>query len=90
MTREIDGFDTIVTLASWEPRFVQGMKRILDKYRAQRLLVYFVGEYRNQTEENRERLRLLLNEHPGMEIKEQELSFDLGRVPTSGGGCLST
>ncbi len=75
MTREIDGFDTIVTLASWEPRFVQGMKRILDKYRAPRLLVYFVGEYRSQTEENRERLKLLLDDHPGMKLEERELSF---------------
>lgn len=76
MASEMDGLDTIATFASWEPRFVQGMKRILDKYRAPRLLVYFVEEYRSQTENNRERLGLLLDDHPGMKIEERKLSFE--------------
>ena len=87
--------DLIVTVASWEPRFILGMERTLKKYSSRRLLVYFVSEYETRTREARTRLKVIANQRR-IELTEKNISFrspgktwrllggDLG--PTSDGG----
>ena len=68
-------FDALVTVASWEPRFVPGLKRTLQECSARRILAYFIGEYGDRTEEARHALRKMLKEHPEVDLKEQEITF---------------
>ena len=68
-------FDVIVTVASWEPRFVLGMERTLRKSRARKILCYFIGEYAERTEMARQELRRIANEHSGIELREEEMTF---------------
>ena len=68
-------FDILVTVASWEPRFVLGLKRTLQECSARRILAYFIGEYGDRTEEARHALRKILKKHPGVALKEQEITF---------------
>ena len=74
-------FDVLVTVASWEPRFVLGLKRTLQEYSARRILAYFIGEYGDRTEEARHALRKILKKHPGVALKEQEITFGTPQVP---------
>lgn len=76
VSRETNAVDTIVTVASWEPRFVLGVKRILDTYRAPRLLTYYIQEYCNQTAKAREHLARLLGDYPDVRHDEKDVSFD--------------
>ena len=70
-----NAYDVLVTVASWEPRFVQGIKRTLRECSAGRILAYFMGEYGNRTEEARHALRELVKDNPGMSLQEQEIAF---------------
>ena len=66
MESKISGpIDVVVTVASWEPRFIQGIKRTLAECSFRRLLAYFIGEYSDRTEEARQSLRQVAEEHPG-------------------------
>ena len=66
--------DLIVTMASWEPRFILGMERTLEQYSSRRLLVYFVNEYEARTREARTRLKFIANQHR-IELTEKNVSF---------------
>ena len=66
--------DLIVTVASWEPRFILGMERTLKQYSSPQLLVYFVSEYKKRTEEARIRLGGLADQRQ-IQLIEQEISF---------------
>ena len=66
--------DLIVTVASWEPRFILGMERTLEQCSSPRLLAYFVSEYKQRTQEARTRLRILANQRQ-IRLEEQEMSF---------------
>ena len=68
-------FDALVTVVSWEPRFVLGLKRTLQRCSARRILAYFIGEYGDRTEEARHALQKMLKEHPEVALKEQEITF---------------
>ena len=67
-------FDAIVTVASWEPRFLLGLKRTLRESAAKRVLAYFVGEYSDRTEQAREELRGIVEEAK-IELQEEKISF---------------
>ena len=67
--------DTIVTVASWEPRFIEGIKRTLEKWTCRRLLVYFIGEYGERTKETRDVLKQMVGKPSGFTVEERELSF---------------
>ena len=67
--------DVVVTVASWEPRFIQGMRRALAERTFRRLLAYFISEYGDRTEEARQVLRKMAGECPGVVFQEQEMSF---------------
>ena len=75
MTGRHKAFDVLVTVASWEPRFVLGIERTLQERSAGRILAYFIGEYGNRTEEARHALRKISKEHPGIDLREQEMTF---------------
>ena len=66
--------DLIITVASWEPRFILGMERTLERYSSPRLLVYFVSEYEQRTQEARTRLSGLADQRK-IRLKEQDISF---------------
>ena len=68
-------FDVLVTVASWEPRFVLGLTRTLQECSVRRILAYFIGEYGDRTEEARQALRMTLKEHPEVALKEQAITF---------------
>ena len=66
--------DLIITVASWEPRFILGMERTLKQYSSSRLLVYFVSEYEERTQEARTRLSGLADQRQ-IRLEEQDISF---------------
>ena len=67
--------DVVVTVASWEPRFIRGIERTLTALPFRRLLAYFIGEYGDRTEEARRVLRRMAKERPGVTFEEEEMSF---------------
>ena len=69
------GVDVVVTVASWEPRFSEGIKRTLAECSFRRLLAYFIGEYGGRTEETRRTLRQVAGEQTGVVFEEREVSF---------------
>ena len=75
MDSEVHEADVIVAVASWEPRCVLGMKRILERYSTKRFLMYFMAEYRTRTAEARTHLKQLLEEHPQIAFEEEEIWF---------------
>ena len=77
MDSAVHDVDVIVSVASWEPRSVSGMKRILERYSTKRVLMYFMYEYRKRTTEARARMKELLYEHPQIETDEQEIWFSV-------------
>ena len=64
----------IITVASWEPRFILGMERTLERYSSPRLLVYFFSEYEKRTQEVRTRLRDLADQRQ-IQLEEKDISF---------------
>ena len=69
-------FDTIVTVCSWEPRFLLGMQRTLRECSAKVILAYFIGEYGDRTREARDGLReLAAKQQPSLLLQEREMTF---------------
>ena len=75
MSSEISTVDVVVTVASWEPRFLLGIRRTLQDVTARRLVAYFLREYGDRTDEARQTLRQLAQDRPGLDFEERELSF---------------
>ena len=67
--------DTIVVVASWEPRFVLGIDRLLRRYPTNRVLIYFMSEYRDRTAPARDKVRRLLADRRNIRVEEHELHF---------------
>lgn len=76
MTSSHRAFDALVTVASWEPRFILGLERTLEKYAPRTILSYFLGEYGDRTVKARCALREISNARPGTDLHEQEMTFD--------------
>ena len=70
-----NGVDVVVTVASWEPRFIEGIQRTLAECSFRRLLAYFIGEYGDRTEAARRALRQMADDRPGVALDEQEMRF---------------
>ena len=75
MTSRHKEFDLLVTVASWEPRFLLGIQRTLQEHCVERVLVYFFGEYGDETKEARSALREKLKAYPGTAFHEQQMTF---------------
>ena len=75
MTRRHRTFGALVTVASWEPRFLLGLKQTLQRCSVGLILAYFIGEYGDRTEEARRALRQLVAESPEVRLEEREIRF---------------
>ena len=81
------GVDVVVTVASWEPRFIEGIKRTLAECSFRRLLAYFIGEYGGRTEEARRTLRQVAGERTGVVLRKgSELLCAGGGLADAGEG----
>ena len=67
--------ETMITVASWEPRFILGMERTLKQYSPSRLLVYFVHEYAERTIKARNLLKEVAMERQLL-LQEHRISFE--------------
>ena len=67
--------DVIVGVASWEPRFELGMRRLLELYSTKRVLMYYMVEYRRRTEQSRDHVRQMLANRRNVALEEHEISF---------------
>lgn len=67
--------NTIVVVASWEPRFQIGLKRLLDETRASNVLMYYFEEYRERTLEGREAIQLMAQSR-GFNLAIERLTFE--------------
>ena len=67
--------DTIVGVASWEPRFALGMERLLEQWSTTRMLLYFMGEYQSRTADARRRIKQLVTGRHGVVYEEHQIRF---------------
>ena len=77
MSDSLQRFDTIVSVASWEPRFLFGIARLLRRYSTRRLLLFFMSEYQHRTADARDRTEQLIRQVPGTEFEEQRIHFGM-------------
>jgi hypothetical protein len=67
--------NTIITVASWEERFLLGMEQLIANIAPSRILMFHYKEYSDWSEKNRTHLSDVCN-NKGIElIKDKELSF---------------
>lgn len=68
--------EAIISLASWEPRFLIGMENILDKYKTvKHFTLYYFKEYAHKTLEARTRVKSKINNFD-IQFLESEISFN--------------
>ena len=67
--------DCVVTVASWEDRFLLGTQRVLEQWRPLRLQMYCYKEYSEWSEENRNKVTQTCRDL-GVAVTPRELSFD--------------
>ena len=70
--RKIDG---IVTVASWEPRFVKGLTRLLDRTHAETVVTFFYREFSDWTSGSRRAIRRLAKARQ-CRLQEIEITFE--------------
>ena len=68
-------FDAVVTVASWEPRFLLGLQRILAENSVSRICAYYLREYADRTKEVREDLHKVAGRYGTLTVEERELAF---------------
>jgi hypothetical protein len=66
--------ERIVTVASWEPRFLLGLERALERYEVSRVLVYYVKEYEERTRSGRRQLGDLAANR-ALELSVREIAY---------------
>jgi hypothetical protein len=69
---------TIITVASWEERFILGIERSISKYRPSQILMFFADKYAEWTASNREKT-VHLAKTSGINIVPCELPVDDAR-----------
>lgn len=68
--------DAIISLASWEPRFLLGIEKILDKYEKPKMMItYYFKEYAPITCQARGKVKKIVTEL-GIQLVEHKLSFN--------------
>ena len=80
MSNEISTVDAIITVASWEPRFLLGIRRTLEKFTTRRVVAYFFAEYSDRTEEARKILGDFVKDQLGLVFEEIQLDFREPRI----------
>ena len=68
-------FDAVVTVASWEPRFLLGLQRILAENAVSRICAYYLREYADRTKKAREELYQVAGQYGALKVEERELAF---------------
>ena len=68
-------FDAVVTVASWEPRFLLGLRRILAENSVSRICAYYLREYGDRTREVRRELNQVASQYGVLKVEERELAF---------------
>lgn len=66
--------DTIIAVASWEPRFLLGMRRLVTERRPRQILLYYYKQYAERTTAPREAVRAFCTECD-VPVQETELHF---------------
>jgi hypothetical protein len=64
----------MLTVGSWEPRFLEGFKRSLDKFQPAKVLMYFYNEYAGWSARNRHAAFVLCSKRD-ISVLERALSF---------------
>jgi hypothetical protein len=64
----------IFTVASWEPRFLMGFRRIVEKFNPEQVVMYFYSEYVKHSAENCAEVRKICNSG-GITLLEYGLSY---------------
>ena len=72
----MEKIDGIVTVASWEPRFVEGLKRLLNDTQAQTLLMFYYREFDEWTSGARRATRRFVNAQERCTLREVEITFE--------------
>lgn len=80
MRNKTNVVDAIITVASWEPRFLLGIRRALKEYTTRRVVAYFFVEYSDRTEEARKSLGTFVKDHLGLTLEEIPLDFRAPRI----------
>ena len=75
MAKAACAVDTIVGVASWEPRFALGMERLLERWSTKRVLMYFMGEYQSRTADARRRIKHLVAGRREVAFEEHQIRF---------------
>ena len=65
----------LITVASWEPRFLKGIERVLKNESVDKILMFYFDEYTEWSSENITKLEKLAR-HKSIEIVSKELSFE--------------
>lgn len=74
-TSSLQHTDTIITVASWEERFLKGMIQLIDKIKPVRILMFQYEEYSDWSETNRMHLSDVCNKKGIELIKDKNLFF---------------
>ena len=64
----------IVAVASWEQRFLEGIKRDIERLECERIVIFYYSEYSNKTVSNRDQVRAIC-EMGNIVYEEYQLSF---------------
>ena len=70
----MDEVDLIVTVASWEPRFELGLRRLLPTLQARRLIMYHYAAYARETTSSRESVKAYCRD-AGIAVSDAEIRF---------------
>lgn len=70
----MNGKDVVITVASWEDRFVLGLRRLLIEKEPRMVLMFYYAEYADRTKTNRNKIRSSCEEK-GIAILDQMISF---------------
>lgn len=70
----MEAVERVVTVASWEPRFLLGLERALDRYETSEIVAYYVREYEEWTRPQRRGLERLARGR-NVELTEREISY---------------
>lgn len=65
----------LITTASWEKRFLEGFRRLIDNFTPENVMMYYYREYVERTLDNRVQVKTLCDEKD-VRLKEYELAFE--------------
>jgi len=67
-------FDALITVASWEERFLAGAEITINEIDTDKIFMFYYTEYQDRTKENRNKVRKICS-YKSIELTEIEVSF---------------